>query len=356
MQTISGIITDPQKVVIYGPEGIGKSTFASKFPNPIFIDTEGSTKKLDVIRTPKPSSWAMIKEQVNYYKHNPHLLGTLVLDTADWAERLCKEEVLANGQQTSLSGFAHGTGYVILYEQFGRLLNSMDDLIGLGINVVINAHAQMRKFELPDELGSYDRWELKLEKKVFPLLKEWADMVLFANYKTFVVNVDNQGAQKGKNKAQGGKRVMHTVHHPCWDAKNRHGLKEELPFDYAEIAHCIPAKKEAPKQEPPKQTPPPASEPPKQEPPKQEPPKQEPQPEPPINVTGIPKPLADLMAANSVTPEEIQQAVASRGYYPKNTPIENYDDNFINGVLVGAWAQVFQMIQNFRNAIPYCYE
>ena len=56
----------------------------------------------------------------------------------------------------------------------------------------------MRKFEQPDELGAYDRWELKLDKNTAPLVKEWADMVLFANYKTVVVNVDGQGALKGK--------------------------------------------------------------------------------------------------------------------------------------------------------------
>ena len=55
----------------------------------------------------------------------------------------------------------------------------------------------MRKFEQPDELGAYDRWELKLGKKtssqISPLVKEWADMVLFANYKTYAVAVDKDG-------------------------------------------------------------------------------------------------------------------------------------------------------------------
>mgnify|MGYP000611029209 CR=1 FL=1 len=111
--------------------------------------------------------------------------------------------------------------------------------MGLGIHVVMTAHAKMRKFEQPDELGAYDRWEMKLTKQTAPMVKEWADMVLFANYKTFVVNVDGQGAQKGKNKAQGGRRVMFTTHHPCWDAKNRYGLPEELPFDYGEIAAIL---------------------------------------------------------------------------------------------------------------------
>ena len=80
---------------------------------------------------------------------------------------------------------------------------------------------------------------MKMEKKVAPLVKEWADMLLFANYKTYVVNVDGQGADKGVNKARGCKRVIYTTHHPCWDAKNRHDLLPEIPLDYDEIGPLI---------------------------------------------------------------------------------------------------------------------
>jgi hypothetical protein len=355
-----GKIEGAQKVCLYGPEGIGKSTFASMFPNPIFIDTEGSTKKLDVARTkPNPSSWTMLLEQVKYFRANPKECDTLIIDTADWAERLCKEELLSKAQKDSLSKFSHGQGYVILFEEFGRLLNLLEELVEKGINVVITAHATMRKFEQPDEMGGYDRWELKLEKKTAPLIKEWSDIILFANYKTFAV----KGQDERKNKVQGGKRVMYTSHHPCWDAKNRHGLPDELPFDYKAIEHCIPARTGKPETKPietdspfldddpalkeqaPKEQS--APEPPKN-PPQAEPPKEKPQ-----DLQGIPKPLADLMSTNSVTVEEIQWAVSSKGYYPKNTPIENYDPQFITGVLVGAWVQVFKMIQDYRNDVPY---
>lgn len=46
----------------------------------------------------------------------------------------------------------------------------------------ICAECMMRKFEQPDEMGAYDRWELKLQKKTAALVKEWADLLLFANY------------------------------------------------------------------------------------------------------------------------------------------------------------------------------
>ncbi len=365
-----GIIARPQKVVIYGPEGIGKSYFASKFPNPIFIDTEGSTYHMDVAREDKPSSWTMLLQQVQYYKNHPAEYDTLVIDTADWAERLCIEHLISlapNAKEHGLGGiegFGYGKGYTYLAEEFGRLLNHLTDLISLGINVVLVCHAQMRKFEEPDEVGSYDRWELKLQKKTAPLVKEWADMLLFANYKTHVVNVDGKGVQKGTNKARGGKRVMYTTHHPCWDAKNRHDLQEELELHYSEIAHCIPARGTAPQQQI-------EDKPVQQQVAPPEPPKNKPEPQPPETKPdraadradwsdiakkpepNLPRALLDLAKTNNVTVEEIQRAVASRGYYPADTPIENYDPDFINGVLVGAWPQMFQVIQDIRDEIPF---
>ncbi|HRC67590.1 MAG TPA: ATP-binding protein, partial [Bacteroidales bacterium] len=218
MELVKGPIQRAQKICLYGVEGIGKSYFASKFPNPIFIDTEDGTSHMDVIRTPKPSSWTMLMSQVEYFRFHPSELDTLVIDTLDWAEQLCVEHICSKNKKDGLESFGYGRGYTYLAEEFGRLLNSLSDLVDLGINVMVVAHATMRKFEQPDELGAYDRWEMKLQKKTAPMVKEWADIVLFANYKTYVVNVDGQGAEKGTNKARGGKRVMYTTHHPCWDA------------------------------------------------------------------------------------------------------------------------------------------
>jgi len=361
MELVKGPIQRAQKICLYGVEGIGKSYFASKFPNPIFIDTEDGTSHMDVIRTPKPSSWTMLMSQVEYFRSHPSELDTLVIDTLDWAEQLCVEHICSKNKKDGLESFGYGKGYTYLAEEFGRLLNSLSDLVDLGINVMVVAHATMRKFEQPDEMGAYDRWEMKLQKKTAPMVKEWADIVLFANYKTYVVNVDGQGAEKGTNKARGGKRVMYTTHHPCWDAKNRHDLLDELELHYGEIAHCIPSRGGAAtsQEKPQQQALPPET--PKTEPPKQEtiPEKADwsdvtKQPEPNLPTEpNLPRALLDLMKTNSVTVLEIQRAVASKGYYPIDTPVENYDPGFIEGVLVGAWGQVFQMIEDSRNEVPF---
>lgn len=393
MEITKGKFIKPYKVCIYGPEGIGKSTLASMFPDPVFIDTEGSTDRMDVARLPKPSSWQGILEAVRYVKSNPTCCKTLVIDTADWAEKFCSEHICATRKVSGIEDFGYGKGYTYLKEEFGKLLNELTDLRELGIHVVITAHAQMRKFEQPDELGAYDRWELKLSKQCAPLVKEWADMILFCNYKTMVVNVDNQGAQKGKNKAQGGRRVMYTQHHPCWDAKNRDGLPEEVDMDYEVIRPLIESNTPSGKTAQTIQTPPPVT---KAEPapvqnsiypepkenqqmdimdyqksinmPIEEVPEEVPDKSPmeeaskgiPVsrylsNPANIPQALKDLMEQNDVTEPEISDAAFSKGYYPENTLIENMDAEFVSGWCVGFWPQVFELIKTIRanNAVPF---
>lgn len=355
MEIIRGKVNRAQKVVIYGPEGIGKTTLASRFPEPLFCDTEGGSNHMDVARTPAPTSWNMLLSIVKDVVNTPGLCKTFVLDTADWAERLCIDHVCSLHEKKGVEDFGYGKGYVYVYEEFGKLLNLLNDVIERGIHVVISAHAQLRKFEQPDELGSYDRYELKLSKKtgaqVADMIKEWCDMLLFLNYRTIVVNVDGNGAAKGKNKAQGGQRVMYTTHTPSWDAKNRHGLPEELPMEYSAIAaHFgnVP------------QTAPPAA--PAQAPVPTKPPvplsaeteAQGVEELPPEQISSeLPQALLDLMKPHKVTETEIMFAIAKRGYYPNNTPIENYDPAFIKGVLIGAWPQVEAAVLQNREDTPF---
>ncbi len=320
-------------MVLYGPEGIGKSTFAAQLPQPLFIDTEGGTRHLDVQRfAERPSSWTLLLEQVKYVQSHPEVCRTLVIDTADWAEALCVRHICDKAQLGGLEDFGYGKGYVYLQEEFARLLQLLTDLAeGRGVNVLLTAHAAMRKFEQPQEMGAYDRWELKLSKKVAPLVKEWADLLLFANYEVITLTDTNSK----RKTATGGERVMFATHHPCWDAKNRHGLPDKLPFNYAAVAQIFEA---APAVSEPAQP--------------QKPVKEEPQPakaaygETPISE--LPAALAALMFEYNVTEAELQQVVADRGYFPADTPILNYGEDFINGKLVACWPQVFRLIEANR--------
>ena len=351
----TGIQPAPVKTVLYGPEGIGKSTFAAQFPDPVFIDTEGGTKRLNVARLPQPTSWAMLMDEVQAVCKGQVPCGTLVIDTADWAERLCIRAVCAKAKVTGIEDFGYGKGYTYVKEEFAKLLDALEEVLNAGRNVVVLAHAAITKFEQPDAVGNYDRWSMKTSKQVAPLLREWCDMLLFANYKTLVEK--SGSSPNAKNQVSGGRRVLSTAHHPCWDAKNRFGLPEELPFEYASIAACIPdphpGAAPAPRPIMVEDTPAPK-------------PAPVPLPAAPaapsavpagisakdLQAQGVPAALAQLMAANNVTPEEIQTVVGQRGYFPADMPIKDYPADFVGGCLVAAWPQVLEMICTNRD-VPF---
>ncbi|MEA3211702.1 MAG: hypothetical protein QOE70_4759 [Chthoniobacter sp.] len=234
---LTGRIARPQKAVIFGPEGIGKSTLAAQFPAPVFIDTEGGTHHLDVDRLPAPKSWADVTAAVQALASEAHEFKSLVIDTADWLEKLLVDHVCKQANKTSIEDFGYGKGYVVLAEEFAKFLASLEPLLRRGMHVLLLAHTRIVKFEQPDAAGAYDRYELKLSKQVGPLVKEWCDVLLFGNYFTKVAENDN-----GRKRGVGGReRKLYTTHTAAWDAKNRHGFDEMLPFEFAAIASAFDA-------------------------------------------------------------------------------------------------------------------
>ena len=136
----------PQKVVLYGPEGVGKTTLAAQFPNPLFIDTESSSDYLDVPRLPAPTSWQMLLDEVTWIRDFPEECGgTLVLDTADWAQKLAVDDVCSAMGYKSIEDAGYGKGYTYVTERFGKLLNLLSEVCERGCNVVETAHAIISK-------------------------------------------------------------------------------------------------------------------------------------------------------------------------------------------------------------------
>lgn len=329
-----------QRIVIYGVEGIGKTELATHFPNPIFIDTEGSTDHLDVSRTDTPTSWPMLIEQINWFGTNPHEYQTLVIDTIDWAERLAVKQICMNGNVNGIEDFGWGKGFTYVAEEIGRFLDLLTH-VSKRMNIVLLAHCHIKGVNLPEETGQFDKYELRMEKKSAPLPKEWADAVFFANYKTYL---SGEGAKK---KATGGRRTLFTSHTTAHDAKNRYGLPSEIDFEgkpeivYQSISNFIPTtqsqvvKNEAETIQEEAQTSQPEVE-------ETGDTNQEQTTE--KSSTAFSGPLYDLMNSNNVEDKDIENLAVRSGHFPEGMKFGDYPQDYLDH-LVANWENVIKSIK-----------
>lgn len=347
--------------VVYGTEGVGKTTFASKADGAVFIDTEGSTTHMDVARFDTPVSVEDVIRDIQYAATHPDEVGTLVIDTVDSLEKLIFRAVCAEKNIKNIEDLGYGKGYTYAKQKAQALLEELDKVKAAGINVILVCHSMIRKFELPDEMGSYDRYMLKLnEKNIAPLIKEWADLLLFVNYRTDIVTDADGKTKKGKG---GQKRIMYANHSACWDAKNRFGLPDEMPFEFEQVAHIF---RKAERKADPEPAPAPAvtvetaETIPLAKKAKKKAENKEPKKRPEYMISEneekdklLEQLWAKMQQSGVDDPTVVQAVVAEKDYYDITTPIRDYDSDFIDGCLLGAWDTVNGLCQTKIHDLPF---
>lgn len=223
----------PDRILLVGTEGIGKSTFAADAPSPIFIAAEDGISQLDVQTFPQPRTFPEVMDAVGELIDGQHGYKTLVLDTVDWIEPLVWSDLCRRNSWQSIESPGYGKGYVEAVGEWRRLLASMELLRKKRrMEIILLAHAQIKVFNNPAG-DDYNRYECKLHRGTAALLKEWTDTNLFAIHEEFVQ--PSKGGQKGKGVST-GLRIIHTERNAAWDAKNRWGLPPTLPLSYQEYA------------------------------------------------------------------------------------------------------------------------
>ena len=376
MNITKGKIRSAVKMLVYGPEGVGKTTFAAQAPGAVFIDTEGSTRHMDVARFDPPDNMVDILECLNYTLAHPDHVKTLVIDTVDWLEKYIFNNVCVEKKLQNIEDMGYGKGYIYAKQKMQQLLELLQAIVDKGVNVILVCHSMIRKFEQPDEMGSYDRYMLKLnEKNIAPLVKEWVDLMLFVNYRTNIVTDSDGKTKKGTG---GQKRIMYANHTACWDAKNRFGLPDELPFEFSQIAHLFTNAEPVPAAKPqqtiedvlntdpieikrdahaevdtmaqlPNEPKKPAKMP-KGQPPERPESMRSDNPE----KDNLLQQLWDRMTANAILdPMIIQAVVADKEYYDLTTLIRDYDTDFIEGCLIEAWDTVCGLALTKVHNLPF---
>ena len=224
------------RIMVYGVEGIGKSTFGAGAPNPIYILTEDGLGSLNVDHFPLAQSFQDVMDAIaTLYKEN-HAFETVAIDSLDWLEAIIQREI---EQKYDAKDLAYGKGSLIAAERWREILDGLNALRNdKGMAVILIAHTTIKRFDSP-EVEPYDRYQPKLQERSNAVVREWADAVLFANYKT-IVKKDDVGFNQTNNRGiSTGERLLFTSERPAYMAKNRYNMPESIPLSWDAFAEAI---------------------------------------------------------------------------------------------------------------------
>lgn len=243
---ISGISKKPPRILIYGVEKIGKSSWAAAADNPIFIPTEDGQGQINCNRLPLARTYEAVLNYIGALIEREHPYKTLVIDSADWLERLIWTKVCqdSNVKSIELAAGGYGKGYGAALVYWSEILEALDAANAeRHMQIILIAHSQVERYEDP-ESPAYDRYSPKLHKKTSgPLVTEWADAVLFATRKMRVAvekgSFNKERAVAAPVGKSGGERIIRCVGSPACVAGNRYDLPDELPLVYEEFAKAM---------------------------------------------------------------------------------------------------------------------
>lgn len=232
----------PPRIVLYGPHGIGKNTFAAGAPKPVLINLEdGHPSDSPIEAFPKATTFTEVMEAFGALYSEEHDFETVIVDSLDWLEPLVWAETCARNKWQSIEEPGFGKGYMAALDVWREYFAAIDALRNDKSMVVIQtAHAEIKRFDSP-ETEPYDRYQIKLQKAASALAQEHADMVLFANWKVSVTKADAGFNKKVSRGIGAGKRVAYTEERPAFLAKNRHRLPPELPLDWSALTAAMTA-------------------------------------------------------------------------------------------------------------------
>ncbi len=222
----SGRIEAPIKMLIYGPDGVGKSTFASGAPKPLFLSFDHRTLDLEVDRV-TPASLGEALQYIALLEREKHSYLSIVVDPVSWLETMIHEEVMGGPGNIDKWDGGYGRGATAALDHWRILLGALERLWTNGMNVVLVGHALVKRYDDP-EGPAYDRFEISLKPNAAGRLKQWADYVFFARHETLAKKGDDRRVRGYAT----GARVMHTAWSAAYDAKRARTLPDELPLSW----------------------------------------------------------------------------------------------------------------------------
>lgn len=224
------------RILIYGDHKIGKSTFASDMPSPIFIQTEDGLSDIETEAFPLCESLVDVHAQLDWLIEQDHAYKSLCVDSLDWTEKLIWAHICKENGWEQIGDGAYGAGYKLSKNEWAKILDKLQFLnTEKRMLICLISHAKISKFEDP-ERENYDRWDLDLYEKSAKLICQWVDIIGFAAQKIAVSKKKgdfNADVTKAKST---GERVLNLSKNPAYEAGNRFSLPDEISLSWDVLA------------------------------------------------------------------------------------------------------------------------
>ena len=236
-----GVLTSPLRGFMYGPEGVGKSSFFAEYPGLVFIGAEGGTERLDVERLPDADDWDQFMADIEELTTAPHAYRAVCIDPLGWVEALIWRHLCAKAKVTTIEdvGGGYGKGYNAALDEWRKLLAALGRMRDARkMAVFFTGHSHTKNYKNP-EGDDYDRIIPAMHAGASELVKQWCDFVLYATHETFTADKTGSTAKNPKKFGVGGARVMFTERRPAFDAKNRFHLPPKMPLDWASFHTAV---------------------------------------------------------------------------------------------------------------------
>jgi len=243
----SGALNVPLKGVIYGENGIGKTTFCSHAENPIIFDLEGNTTLIETVKTRQNIEDF---EQLEFFldeliKNDIRRFGkpikTIVIDSLDKLEIFATEHIKKT-YENNPKALDYGRGSAYVLGLFESILSKLDRLHSeKNMNILLIAHNEVDK-EPDPRFPSYDKHVLRLAKGPRKLIGDWAYFVLFAAKDIFFQAPEDMGFGKKKVKAhEKSYRRLYTTESAIYYAKNGYNLPPQISLEWEEFMNGVKA-------------------------------------------------------------------------------------------------------------------